>query len=100
MGSQELDHPPSDLRWIARPWPPAIPGCWVHAGDEVEMDEAAAELVDRLVVHDVRGHQEDRGAIGHRFQVQVAEEIEEEQVLDQPLGSNDKALLQPGSAAE
>src|SRR6202043_3472845 len=100
MGSQELDHPTGDLRWIAGPWPPAIPGCWVHAGNKVEMDETAAELVDRLVMHDMRGHQEDRGAISHRSQARVPEEIEQEQALDRPLGSNDKPLLQPGRAPE
>src|ERR1700694_5954987 len=96
---QELHDAAREVRRIARVRTPPIFRRRVHAGDEVELDDIASHLVHRFSVHDVRGHQEDRGAKGRGRQVHEPEEVPEEGVLDQPLLLDKESFLQPATAA-
>ena len=50
-------------------------------------------------VDHVRRHQEHRRAKGHRFEIHEPEEVEEEQVLNQPLLLHEEPLLEPADPA-
>jgi len=95
MSLQELDDTACDLSRIAGVGTPAIFRPWVHAGHEVELDDVAVNLMNRLGMHDMRWHQENWGAEGRRRQVHEPEEVPEEEVVDQSLSLYGEAFLQP-----
>src|SRR5438477_9707764 len=99
MGPQELDDAAGDFRRVAGVRTPAILGCLVHAGDEVEIDDVAANLVDGFRVHHVRWHEEDWSSINRGLEVHEPEEVPEEEVLDESLTLYEEPLLQPADAA-